>query len=358
MSPTSQDFQTHSSTESSYHPVMIGSVRIPGNLFLAPLAGFTDKAFRSICISQGADLTYSEMVSAEAIARENTKTQHLTDRAHGEERFAIQLFMPDADTAARAVERVMKAHPTIIDVNCGCPVPKVVKTGAGSALMKDPEAIRSIVQALVAGSDVPVTVKIRSGWDHSSMNFIEAAAAAVEGGASAVTLHPRTRAQGYSGLANWEHLRELVSAMPGIPVFGSGDLHTPQDAQRMLQETGVSGVMFARGAIGNPAIFAETRHCLGARELSDALEPSDEGLLHRQVALLLEHLRLCIEDKGEAHACREMRKHACAYTKGFPGSSRVRNELIHAETFEKYHEVLTAWLATDPLISVPPLAHT
>lgn len=330
-----------------YHPVRIGSVLVPGNLFLAPLAGFTDKAFRAVCIAQGADLTYSEMVSAEAVARENMKTQLLTDRAPGEDRFAIQLFMPDADTAARAIERVMGANPTIIDVNCGCPVPKVVKTGAGSALMRDPKMIGSIVRALIAGSDVPVTVKIRSGWDHASINFIEAATAAVEAGAAAVTLHPRTRSQGYSGSADWGHLSQLVSALT-VPVFGSGDLHTPQDAYRMLQETGVSGIMFARGAIGNPAIFMETRHYLDSLDGGTPSFVDDRARLERQVSLLLDQLRLCIGDKGEPLACREMRKHACAYTKGFPGSGKVRNGLIHAESFEQYQSILIGWLKETP----------
>lgn len=317
-----------------YHPVVIGDVTIPGNLFLAPLAGFTDKGFREICIREGADLTYSEMVSAEAVARGNLKTFTLMERAPSEELFAIQLFMPDADTAARAVDTVLRFSPTIIDINCGCPVPKVVKTGAGAALLKDPERIRGIVRTITSATDIPVTVKIRSGWDAQSINYLETADAAVSGGASMITMHARTRSQGYSGKAEWQHLARLKEHIP-VPVFGSGDLFTPKDAETMLSQTGIDGVMFARGAVGNPFIFSRTRELLTTGE---SLSPPTEELRYKR---LFEQLDICIADKGETAACKEMRKQVCAYTKGLPGAAALRSHIVHAKTRSDYAQLLS-----------------
>jgi tRNA-dihydrouridine synthase B len=316
-----------------YHPVQIGDVRTAGNLFLAPLAGFTDKGFREICIREGADLTYSEMVSAEAVARKNGKTELLMGRAPNEQLFAIQLFMPDEQVALRAVDAVMRFDPTIIDLNCGCPVPKVVKTGAGSALHHHPQMVQKIVSALSSQAKVPVTVKIRLGWDAQSINYLQMAEAAIAGGASLITMHARTRAQGYSGTAHWEHLKELKRQVP-IPVFGSGDLFTPQDARTMLEETGIDGVMFARGAVGNPFIFSRTRHYLQSGKLLPL--PS----MAERYARLFEQLDVCIADKGEQVACREMRKQVCAYTKGLPGAAALRADIVHAQTREDYLSIL------------------
>ncbi len=317
-----------------YHPITIGNLSVPGNLFLAPLAGFTDKGFRHICIEEGASLTYSEMVSAEAVARGNKKTEALMARAESEDRFAIQLFMPEASVAQRAIEGVMRFNPTIIDLNCGCPVPKVVKTGAGSALHKTPEKIKEIISVLVKESGIPVTVKIRLGWDVDSINYLQVAELACEAGASLITMHARTRSQGYSGTADWEHLTRLKEHV-SIPVFGSGDLMSADAARRMLEETGIDGLMFARGAIGNPFIFSQTKELLTTGTAPPVATRNERYLR------LFEQLDATIRDKGEAAACREMRKQVCAYTKGLPGAATLRGDIVHAQTRADYQAILT-----------------
>ncbi|MGM0431501.1 MAG: tRNA dihydrouridine synthase DusB [Spirochaetota bacterium] len=315
------------------HPITIGSVRVPGNLFLAPLAGYTDRAFREVCLREGASLTCSEMISAEAIARGNAKTFDLAARAPSERQFAIQLFMPDAETAKRAVSTVKTFAPTIIDINCGCPVPKIVNNGAGSALMRNPLEIRRIVQTLVNALSIPVTVKIRLGWDMQSKNFLEVADAAADGGASLITMHARTKTQGYSGSADWNALEQLKSHIH-IPVAGSGDLFTPEDALRMLRETGVDALMFARGALGNPFIFSQTKQLLNDGEL--AAEPTREERFSRA----LEQLELAIAEKGEQRACKEMRKHVCAYSKGLSNSNTLRAAIVKASSLGDYQRLL------------------
>ncbi len=320
-----------------YHPVTIGSTTLAGNLFLAPLAGFTDQAFRSLCVKEGASLTFSEMVSAEGLARNSKKTRELLTRAENEKIFAIQLFMKDAETAMRGLPAVIHNAPDFIDINCGCPVQKVIKTGAGSALLKSPETIYQIVHALSGGTDIPITVKIRSGWDSSSINFLETADAACQGGAAMITLHARTREQGYSGTANPEHIKSLKK-FSTVPVFGSGDLFTPAAALEMITETGVDGIMFARGAIGNPFIFSETRHLLETGTM-----PQDTSQKARAAAFI-SHLEQCIKLKGEKAACREMRKHAGSYIKGFPGASDIRREIVQASTRKEYEHALSGWM--------------
>lgn len=322
-----------SSRSHLYHPVRIGNVSVPGNLFLAPLAGFTDRAFREICIREGADLTYSEMVSAEAVARGNRKTELLMRRSPSEDLFAIQLFMKDEDTARRAAAGVMRFSPTIIDINSGCPVPKVVKTGAGSALHKNPKELGRIVLALREETGIPVTIKIRLGWDVPDMNYLEMAEEAVNAGAALITMHARTRSQGYSGHAAWEHLARLKESVP-IPVFGSGDLYHAEDGKRMLEQTGIDGLMFARGAVGNPLIFSRTRELLTQGSCTSGED------WEAKISRLREHLQLAIEDKGEAAACREMRKQVCAYTRGMPHAAALRAEVVHAQTLEDYLRIL------------------
>ncbi|NCC64803.1 MAG: tRNA-dihydrouridine synthase family protein, partial [Spirochaetia bacterium] len=195
--------------KSLYHPVRIGSTEIKGNIFLAPLAGYTDIPFRSLCIDNGADFTYTEMVSAEGLYREGEKTLALLNRAPNEEQYAAQLFMGNSDSLQQAVQRLLPYEPSVIDINCGCPVPKVTKTGAGSAMMKNPSLITEIVSIITRETDIPVSVKFRTGWDSQNENFLEFAQAALDGGASALTLHARTRSQGYAPFADWTKLGEL-----------------------------------------------------------------------------------------------------------------------------------------------------
>ena len=323
--------------DSLYHPVKVGNVTIPGNLFLAPLAGFTDKAFRSICLARGASFTYSEMVSAEALARNSEKTRLLMERADNEENLGIQIFLPDEDTARRALPEILKANPTVIDINCGCPVPKVVKNGAGAALMRKPEIIGKIVKSLTNETDIPVTVKFRTGWDLNTINFLEFADYAVRGGASLLTMHARTRSQGYSGEADWNLLQELKNNV-NVPVIGSGNIFSPQDALKMLKKTGVDGVLFARGALGNPFIFNRTAELLKTGNLPQVLN------LQGKIGTAWEHLLLTAKYKGEATACREMKKQLCSYTKGEPGSAALRNKIVHAESIAEYREIFREYL--------------
>jgi nifR3 family TIM-barrel protein len=355
-----------------YHPVTIGSLELPGNLFLAPVAGYSDRAFRSLCVEQGADFTSTELISAEALSR---KPEHyglgpapadavrpapakpagaalpgaipagfcMISRAANEKHYAVQLFGSGPEVIYRAAALLALLRPDAVDINSGCPVPKVVKPGAGAALMKNPANLGRIVEAAVRASrehlgGAPVTVKMRSGWDNASINYAECARIAVEAGAAMISLHPRTRSQGYSGKSNWAHIAELASGL-SVPVTGSGDLYSPEDAERMLRETGCAAVMFARGAEGNPFIFSETREFL----ITGVRRPA--SFAERMMAAF-RHLELLAADIGERRACLEMRKHFCAYTKtrgpggGSPGGAALRNRLVHAETIAAYREIL------------------
>lgn len=316
------------------HEVSIGNLRLESNLFLAPLAGYTDKVYRSICLGKGAALAYTEMVSCEGVARDSAKTVMLMERGEGEENLAVQLFTPDADTARRSIEGVMACKPALIDINCGCPVPKVVKTGAGSALLQHPQTIGEIVRVLAENTDVPVTVKIRTGWDTSCINYLETAAMAFDAGASAVCMHARTRSQLYMPTAHWELLADLKSHFPDKVIIGSGDLFTAEDGVRMLSETGVDAVSFARGAIGNPFIFGQAKALLSG----EAPRPIT---VEEKVQAIMIHLRGLVDFLGENMACREMRKHVCAYLKGIPNSARVRQAVTGALRVTEYEEALS-----------------
>lgn len=318
--------------ESLFHPVTLKNISIPGNIFLAPLAGYTDPAFREICIMHGASFTYTEMVSVEALARSSKKTETLMKRAREEELFGIQIFLSNAQSIKHALGLILEANPTVIDINCGCPVPKIVKTGAGASLMKNPVEINRIVKTITDNTKIPVTIKIRSGWDNTSINYLECADAAVQGGASLISMHPRTRSQGYSGKVSLEYLSRLKAAV-SVPVFGSGNLFSPKDAQRMLNETGIDGILFARGAIGNPFIFEQTRKLL---QYSD---PGSSPSLKEIISTALLHLQKSINYKGERIACKEMRKHIGSYTKGLPGAAALRREAVKALTFQDYKDL-------------------
>jgi len=330
-------------SSSHFSPIQLPGCTIPGNLFLAPLAGYTDRAFRELCLSYGASFTYTEMVSAEALARGSVKTMGLMERAPGEDQLGIQIFLSEPDQIRRALPRLLTYRPTLIDINCGCPVPKVVKTGAGAALMRSPDSVYEIVKACTELCDLPVSVKIRSGWDASSLTYLETASAAVNAGAAMVGLHARTRVQGYAGKADWNHIKELVQAVP-VPVIGSGDLFSPEDAAGMMTSTGCAGVMFARGAIGNPAIFQKTRDLLEGKVPGDGSRVSAE----EQLQIGRRHLLMAVEFKGERIGCKEMKKHFSAYTKGLPDGSSLRNELMRCSTVAEYEAVISGYLRDHP----------
>ena len=314
----------------------IKDLSFQSKLFLAPLAGYSDAAFRHICHEFGSAAAVTEMVSAEGLARDSAKTENLLKRYPGEEKLIIQLFGPDKDPFQRACEKVMEYKPDMIDVNCGCPVPKVVKTGAGSALMKDPKKIKEIVSVLIEETHLPISVKFRLGWEVEKENYIEFAEAAAEGGASAFTLHARTRSQGYSGEADWSHIRKLKEHFKdsGIVIFGSGDIFSPEAAVKMLAETGADGVMFARGAIGNPFIFQETKDLINNGCYT---KPSKAELK----STIIKHLDYMIEEEGERTAVKEMRKHICAYMKGIEGGNKIKVKAVEAKSREEYITALS-----------------
>ena len=334
-------------------PVQIGSFTTRGNLFLAPVAGYSDAAFRAVCADAGCDLAFTEMVSSEALTRGSMKTAVLLERAPNEPEYAVQLFGGDPATMARAALMVEdRWKPAIIDVNCGCPVPKIIKTGAGSALMKDPPRIAAIVRAMKTLVATPITVKIRLGWDDETINYIDAAKAAVDGGASAITLHARTRAQGYSGKADREAFYRLAELM-SVPVFASGDLFTAADALAILSAgvsyqskvsggagglggSGVAGVMFARGAMGDPFIFTRTKA---------ALRGEPEPLISNEVKLATakRHFTLALGFYEERVACMEFRKQACSYLKGMPGGAELRARVVKCSTAADYEDFFRVW---------------
>ena len=325
-----------------YHPVQIGKLSLGGNLFLAPVAGYSDRAFRSICADCGADFAYTEMVSSEALTRGNEKTELLMARAPNEKAYAVQIFGGNPETMAQATRIVLeKTTAECIDINGGCPVPKIIKSNAGSALTRDPEHLFKIVSTVVKAAEgkVPVTVKFRLGWDAEHITWKECAEAAIKAGVSAITMHGRTRAQGYEGKSDWMALAELVkfvaektAGSQKIPVFGSGDAFTPEDAKRMLEETAVDAVMFARGAMGNPFLFTKTKEFLTKGTIT-------EIPVEKRIRAGFRELELLVQDMGELSACRDARKRFCAYSKGIEGGAALRKEIVAAESIEDYKRV-------------------
>ncbi|MCH3917862.1 MAG: tRNA dihydrouridine synthase DusB [Spirochaetia bacterium] len=330
--------ENHMQEKSYYHDLSVQGISIKGNLILAPMAGYTDKPFRMLCLEHGASITVSEMVSSEGIARRNAKTCMLMERAPEEEQFIIQIFTGELDSLERGLVPLLEANPTIIDLNCGCPVPKVIKTGAGSALMKNPGTMGKLVNYLAKHSGRPVSVKFRTGWDSESENYMEFAKIALDNGAAMLTMHARTRSQGYAPVAHWDRLEKLAAwtheHFPQVPVIGSGDLFSPQDAGRMFVATDVDGIMFARGAIGNPSIFSQTQALL-----TEGLPPQPLSNSERK-ELILRQLNLMIKYYGENVATREMRKHCCAYLKGIPGGTALKKQLMTCKTEQEYIHAL------------------
>ena len=333
-----------------FHPVDIGPLHLDGNLFLAPIAGYSDRAFRSLCVECGASFCTTEMVSAEALVRKNQKTDSLMKRSPNEKAYAVQIFGGKAETMAQAARIVLeKTDCECIDINGGCPVPKIVKTGAGSMLSKEPDRLLAIVSSVKKSVEeycsehpqrkiVPVTVKIRSGWDSSSIMWKECTQAALEARADAITIHARTRAQGYSGKADWNLQAKMVDFVAGrIPVFGSGDAFTPEDAKRMLEETRCDAVMFARGAMGDPFLFSRTIQYLtkGSYETETPKE---------RIAAGFRELAINIEEQGELGACLQMRKKFCAYSSGLQGGSRLRARIVEAKTQEEYRSIFEQYI--------------
>lgn len=323
----------------------IGNTILENNVILAPMAGVTDLPFRLLCREQGAGCVVTEMVSAKAILYNNRNTKELM-QIHPQERpAAIQLFGSDPDIMAQIAARIEDGPYDFIDVNMGCPVPKVVNNGEGSALMKNPKQAEKVLSAMVKAVKKPVTVKFRKGFNDTCVNAVEFAKMAEASGVAAVAVHGRTREQYYSGKADWDIIRQVKEAVK-IPVIGNGDIFTPQDAGRMMEETGCDGIMVARGAKGNPWIFRRINHYLDTGEILPG--PSIEEIQ----AMILRHGHMLAAYKGEQTAMREMRGHVAWYTKGMPHSAALRNEINQVETLKGLAGLLNQAVPSNPL-SIP-----
>ena len=300
---------------------MIGNVKIKNQVVLAPMAGICNSAFRQICKDMGCGLIYAEMVSDKAIAYNNQKTIDMLYMTDKERPIAQQIFGSDVTSfveAAKYIESTM--HPDIIDINMGCPVPKVaLRAQAGAALLKDPNKIYEIVHSVVQAVSVPVTVKIRSGWDKNHINAVEVAKAAEKAGASAICVHPRTRSQGYSGTAEWNIIKQVKENV-SIPVIGNGDIRTPGDAKRMLDETGCDAVMIGRGVLGNPWLIKNTINYLEGKDLINVS-------INDRVDMCLKHLDLLCSFKSKKLASLEIRNHIAWYFKGIKGANILKNKI-------------------------------
>ncbi|HIV26145.1 MAG TPA: tRNA dihydrouridine synthase DusB [Candidatus Scatomonas pullistercoris] len=314
-------------------PLWIGNVKIEKPLALAPMAGVTDQPFRLLCREQGAGLVCTEMVSAKAILYKNKNTGMLMAIDEKERPAALQLFGCEPEVMAEAARQIEERNFDILDVNMGCPVPKVVNNGEGSALMKNPKLAGEIVKALVKAVKKPVTVKIRKGFDGEHVNAVEMAKILEDAGAAAIAVHGRTREQFYSGRADWEIIRRVKEAV-SIPVIGNGDVDSPDAAAALLRETGCDGVMIARGAQGNPWIFSRV-----LRYLEDGtLLPLPDRQEVKE--MIFRHGAMLIAAKGEYTGIREMRKHVAWYTAGFPHSAKLRGRINTVESLAELREVL------------------
>lgn len=311
----------------------IGNTVLENNVILAPMAGVTDLPFRVLCREQGAGCVVTEMVSAKAVLYNNKNTRELLQIDPAERPAAVQLFGSEPDIMAEIAARLEEGPYDYIDVNMGCPVPKIVNNGEGSALMKNPERAKEVLTAMVRAVKKPVTVKFRKGFNDLSVNAVEFAKMAESCGVAAVAVHGRTREQYYSGKADWDIIRQVKEAVR-IPVIGNGDIFTPEDAGRMLKETGCDGIMVARGAKGNPWLFGRINHYLDTGEVLPG--PSMAEIK----AMILRHGRMLVQFKGEGGAMREMRGHMAWYTKGMPHSATLRNEINQVETLERFVELL------------------
>ena len=301
----------------------IGNVEINGKYILAPMAGVTDLPFRILCNEYGAAMTCTEMISAKALTYGNKKTEELMKTDDGDHPLALQLFGSEPETIAEAIRLIEHIPYEVLDINMGCPMPKIVNNGEGSALMKNPELVYRIVEAAKGATDKPVTIKIRAGYDADNVNAVEIALAAQDGGVNAITVHGRTRDQLYEGNADWEVIRK-VKEIVHIPVIGNGDVTDSNSAQKMFEETGCDAIAVGRAVRGRPWLFRELNECRSFR-------PSDDEIC----SLIKFHIDMAVSVHGEYVAVREMRKHVGWYTAGVPGSAAMRDRINHCESAEE-----------------------
>lgn len=314
--------------------LQIGNVKLENDLILGPMAGVTDLPFRLLCKEQGAGLLCMEMVSAKGIMYNNKNTKFLLTIDERERPVSLQLFGSDPDIISEQAKRIEELPFDILDINMGCPVPKIVNNGDGSALMKNPLLAGEIIEKTARAIQKPVTVKIRKEFDEEHINAVEMAHIAQESGAAAIAVHGRTREQYYSGKADWEIIRKVKEAVK-IPVIGNGDVWTPQDAIDMRKQTGCDGVMIGRGAQGNPWIFKQILHYEQTGELLEKPSPQEV------TEMILRHAKMQMEFKGEYTGMREIRKHAAWYTAGYKNSAKLRGKINETETYEELKELLS-----------------
>ena len=318
----------------------IGGLVLANPVILAPMAGVTDLPFRLLCKESGCGLVVSEMISDNALLFDNDRTLEMLRMEPAERPVAMQIFGSNPELMAQAAQKVEAAGADIIDINMGCPAPKIVKNGEGSALMRKPELAQRILRAVVAAVQVPVTVKIRKGWSEQEVNAVELALLAEEAGVAAVAVHGRTREQFYEGKADWQIIREVKEAL-SIPVIGNGDVWSPADAARMLEQTGCDGIMVGRGCQGNPWLFRDI-----LAYLQTGVVPPAPSLEERR-RFILRHLDMLMSLKGEYVAVREMRRHAAWYTKGVRGAARWRQMLNQALCRDDFERLLEEMLAAE-----------
>ena len=315
----------------------IGNLNLDNRVFLSPMAGVTDLPFRLICKEQDCGMLYTEMVNAKALCYDDQNTKKMLKIEEEEHPVAIQIFGSDPEDMGGAA-KILNSYPNeILDINMGCPAPKVVKNGDGSALLKNPELAAKVLKAVVGNSEKPVTLKIRKGWDDTCINAVEIAKIAEDCGISAIAIHGRTREQYYSGKADWDIIRQVKENV-SIPVIGNGDVFEVEDAINMLNQTNCDAIMIGRGAQGNPWIFKRINHYMQTGEILP------EPTLEEKINTAKKHLKLAVEEHGEYVAVREMRKHIAWYLKGLRNSARVRDEINKIESYEEVVNKLESYM--------------